>query len=224
MKKRKKKTLRPCFPRPCSGQAGQASSPRVAQNERPEFAETQKHKVRTVAGRHVKMDPEVFYHPRILNGTMFIHEGRVIVRNRKTLKQFSLSRYILKARKGQVVDHENRNPLDNRRCNLRIATVRQNNLNRILRNSTGYIGVSINRHKSPKGITYACYCGNHRVKGKEHCLYTSLGNKGLVFAAIARDKFVIQAGDDEFAPLNFPCFKYEPFRSLLLRSDLNEFK
>lgn len=197
---------------------------RIRNIEKPEFIQTQRYKVRTVAGRRVKLDPDVFYDKRILNGTMFTTESRVTVRNRKTKKCFVLARFVIKARKGQIVDHENRNPLDNRRCNLRIATVRQNNLNRILRNSTGYIGISINRHKSPKGITYACYCGHHCIKGKEHCLYSSLGQKGLIFAAIARDKFVIQAGDDEFAPLNFPCFKYEPFRSLLLRSDLNEFK
>ena len=197
---------------------------RVRNIEKPEFIQIQKYKIRNVAGRYVKMDKDVFYDPKIFNGTLMIRDKYVRVRNKKTLKMFSLSRYILKAKKGQVVDHLNRNTFDNRRENLRIATVRQNNLNRVLKNLTGYIGVNIHRYKSKKGIVYSCYYGSHRFKGKDRCFYTSMGQKGLVFAAIARDKFVIQAGDDEYAPLNFPVFKYEPFRSLLLRSDLNEFK
>jgi hypothetical protein len=31
---------------------------------------------------------------------------------------------------------------------------------------------------------------------------------------------VLQAGEEDYAPLNFPCFKNEPFRSFLLEEDL----
>jgi hypothetical protein len=183
-----------------------------------------KYKIRKVAGKRVYLDTDIYYDPKIQNATMMIKDGRVTGRDKKTLKLFSLARYVMKAKKGQVVDHRNRKRLDNRRGNLRIATVRQNNLNRILKNKTGYIGVSVNQHKSKKGIVYSCYCGGYRTKGKKRCLYSSLTRQGLIFAALARDKFVIEAGDEEFAPLNFPIFKNEPFKTILLRSDLNEYK
>ena len=41
-----------------------------------------------------------------------------------------------------VVDHMNRDTLDNRRKNLRAVTKRQNSLNRIGHNKTGYKGVT----------------------------------------------------------------------------------
>ena len=45
-------------------------------------------------------------------------------------KNFRMHREILGAPKGLVVDHINHNGLDNRRSNLRLCTVRQNNMNR----------------------------------------------------------------------------------------------
>lgn len=38
----------------------------------------------------------------------------------------SLHRFLMKPDRGMVVDHINRNPLDNRRCNLRVCTHQQN--------------------------------------------------------------------------------------------------
>jgi hypothetical protein len=42
--------------------------------------------------------------------------------------------------------------------------------------------------------------------------------------ALAHDKFVLQEGEEEYAPLNFPCWKFEPFRSILLNEDLGKYK
>jgi hypothetical protein len=42
--------------------------------------------------------------------------------------------------------------------------------------------------------------------------------------ALARDKFVLQEGEEEYAPLNFPCWKFEPLRSILMNEDLNKYK
>ncbi len=56
----------------------------------------------------------------------------------------SMHREILNVPKGIQVDHINRNPLDNQRCNLRLATRNQNMHNRVkqVNNTSGYKGVS----------------------------------------------------------------------------------
>lgn len=48
---------------------------------------------------------------------------------------------------GKGYDHENRNPLDNRKCNLRIATQQENcqNISTPTNNTTGFIGVYWNK-------------------------------------------------------------------------------
>lgn len=55
----------------------------------------------------------------------------------KREKQEYLHIFLMKPKKGMVVDHINRNPLDNRRCNLRVVTQKVNTHNRnvSLRNS-----------------------------------------------------------------------------------------
>lgn len=55
-----------------------------------------------------------------------------------------LHRYLLKPSKGLTIDHLNRNPLDNRRCNLRICTQFENNQNQ-RHNTSGKVGVSYSK-------------------------------------------------------------------------------
>lgn len=177
---------------------------------------------RKVAGRLIKLDPDVFYDPRILNSSLMLESGRrVVVCDRENNKYPSLPRLILNAQKGQIVDHRNRDPFDNRRENLRIVTPRQSNLNRRLKSNTGFIGVS-KTQKRKNNFRYEAYF--QPKDGKRKKFYSPVTPKGLILAALARDKFVLQSGDEEYAPLNFPFFKYEPFKSFLLRSDLNEHK
>ena len=66
-----------------------------------------------------------------------------------------LSRYIMSAPSGMIVDHINRNTLDNRRSNLRIVTSFENGQNRSLQsnNKTGYRGV-FHRKDTNKWIAY----------------------------------------------------------------------
>lgn len=58
-----------------------------------------------------------------------------------------LHREIMGAVKGQIIDHKNRNPLDNRRRNLRFCTARQNQQNHGIKkaNTSGYKGVRMEK-------------------------------------------------------------------------------
>lgn len=60
-----------------------------------------------------------------------------------------LHRFLMKPPKDMVVDHINRNPLDNRRINLRVCTMEENNRNLSLRknNSSGTMGVYKQSHR-----------------------------------------------------------------------------
>lgn len=74
-------------------------------------------------------------------------------------KTVYLHRLILNPPKGVYVDHINRNPLDNRRKNLRFATQSQNMANQGLakHNSSGYKGVSF--HKAAQKWQAYIECG-----------------------------------------------------------------
>jgi hypothetical protein len=194
--------------------------------------------IRKVGGRDVKLDADTVYHRKIINSTLIVSKGgEVFARNRKTRKTTALARIILKAKKGQIVDHINRDPLDNRRSNLRIVThrplqfpslrrkklnagvsasLRQNMLNRILKNSTGFIGVHLRKHKKKKAV----YCAVYISETRRHYFNSSFTHNGLILAAMARDKFIIENKEEEYAPLNFPILRKEPFKTFLLKSDL----
>ena len=188
-----------------------------------------------IRGRIVKVDPDIYY--KIKNpqhelpykkynediSTMRISgDGYpIIVRGKKLpLRHIMLSRFIIDAKKGQIVDHRNRNPQDNRRSNLRIVTGRQNSLNKRCKNETGFVGVCIRRKRGKD------YCRAQFLKsdGKKSSFQLPDSPENRIIAAFARDKFVLEAGEEEYAPLNFPCFKYEPFRSFLLEEDFKKYK
>lgn len=64
----------------------------------------------------------------------------------------ALHRLLMDPPKDMVVDHINRNPLDNRRINLRVCTMEENNRNLSLRknNSSGTMGVYFKPDKKHK--------------------------------------------------------------------------
>lgn len=78
----------------------------------------------------------------------------VVMRTEKG-KSIYMAIEIMKAPKGMKVDHKNKNPLDNRRTNLRICTNSQNLMNRgkTKVNKTGYKGVSKAGNKFRAQIT-----------------------------------------------------------------------
>lgn len=101
---------------------------------------------------------------------------------------------IMGAKGKQVVDHINKNGLDNRRCNLRVCTVRQNaqNHKRFATNTSGYTGVNLEGKKWRARLR-----GNDSKK-------IHVGNFNTPEeAAVARDKKALELRG-EFACLNFP--------------------
>ncbi len=183
-----------------------------------------------IRGRLVKVDPDVFYKIRSgrhelpcrkYNGDITsVHLSSagypIVVRGTKPSRNIHLSRFVMDAKEGRIIDHRNRDPLDNRRKNLRIVTKRQNCLNRKCKNGSGFVGVSI---RCRKGRNY-CIAKFQPRSGKQLSFQLPDSPHNRVIAAFARDKFVLQAGEEDYAPLNFPCFRNEPFRSFLLEEDL----
>ena len=65
-------------------------------------------------------------------------------------KIINLNRYVMDYTGQNIVDHINNNPLDNRKCNLRIVTPQQNNMNRksTKDSSSKYIGVTFDKRNN----------------------------------------------------------------------------
>jgi hypothetical protein len=99
-------------------------------------------------------------------------------------KTVSMSRHLLNATKGQIVDHVNGDPKDNRRENLRIVSHRANSQNRKKRKntSTPYIGVHYSK-KSKKyvAVSNAKYLGrfDDMVSAAEHVDSYNTANGGF---------------------------------------------
>lgn len=112
-----------------------------------------------------------------------------------------LHRFIMKCYTGdgRVVDHINRNTLDNRKCNLRVVTDYENSLNRQNRitNTSGYKGVSYNKKDS-------IYVARIQDKGKIRRIGIS---QDPVECAKMYDMMAIKLFG-EYACINFPDMVY----------------
>lgn len=76
-----------------------------------------------------------------VGGYVQAETGSRVVGDRKHIR---MHRLIMNAKEGELIDHKNGNPLDNRRRNLRVCTQSQNGMNRKAQanNKSGYKGVS----------------------------------------------------------------------------------
>ncbi|MGA2915581.1 MAG: HNH endonuclease [Sedimentisphaerales bacterium] len=155
-----------------------------------------------------------------IKGFTFCNGYPHIVIKLKPVKTVRLSRYIMRPGRGEIVDHINRIKTDNRRSNLRIVNTRQNNLNRKLKNNTGLIGVSVSKDRRSFFVR-ASYRAADSRRLTFYCKDTPFNR---ILTALAHDKFVLQAGEEEYALLNFPCWKSESLRSFLLNEDLKKYK
>ncbi len=105
-----------------------------------------------------------------------------------------MHREIMDPPKGKVVDHINGNPLDNRRCNLRVCTQSQNLMNmRKTRGTSQYKGVYLAGPRWP-GVWKA----GIKVKGK--ILYLGMFKTEVAAAVAYNDAAAIHFG--EFAKFN----------------------
>lgn len=186
-----------------------------------------------VNGRLTKVDPDIYYkifstHHELpdtgkytgnVTGLHLSSGGYVQVEKGPGRKSMALSRFIMGARQGEYVDHINRDRLDNRRKNLRIVNLRQNQLNKRQKNSTGFFGVVIVGRDKKHLYCRAAYT---KPQGGKFTFRLPDNPENRIIAAFAHDKFVLMAGEENYAPLNFPCFKDEPFRSFLLNEDLKK--
>lgn len=107
-------------------------------------------------------------------------------------RKILLHRFVLDAPQGMDVDHVNRNRLDNRRCNLRLATRGQNAAN------------MPPRRGALKGVYRRSDCNRWRaeivVDGRKRHLGTFLS---ALDAAVTYDQAALEAWG-EFAWLNYP--------------------
>lgn len=100
------------------------------------------------------------------DGNILYAASNVRRRDRKGFKRFRLHRAIMKNESG-VIDHANRNGLDNRRENLRVVTTMENGYNRTLskNNTTGFKGVvfdkRVGRFKAKIKAAGRYYFGGH---------------------------------------------------------------
>ena len=117
----------------------------------------------------------------------------------KSQNNLRLHRLVMDATEDYLVDHINRNPLDNRKENLRVCTQAENSRN---------VGVSQSNTTGFKGVYFEKLNNKYRARIKYDGERISLGCfTNAVDAAIAYDKKAIELFGD-FAYTNFPKDNY----------------
>lgn len=82
-------------------------------------------------------------------------------------KKVKLHRLIMDAQEGEIIDHINRNKLDNRNENLRKCTIEQNNFNKGIAysNTSGVTGVDFDKNRNKWRVQIG-YNGKNHVLGR----------------------------------------------------------
>lgn len=155
----------------------------------------------TKDGREVLLDDEDY--ERINQSVWFScqkkGDTRYAVRFEKTGKYISMHREILNPKKEQLVDHINHDGLDNRKCNLRLASFAENTWNRRVEK-----GKTSSKFK---GVRWAR--GHYYVYiGKDNKKHYRGQYKTEVEAALAYDKAALEL-HGEFANTNAMMCLYD---------------
>ena len=117
--------------------------------------------------------------------------GNYYAQGYKYGKNIYMHRYLLKPPEGMQVDHKNRNGLDNRRDNLRLATHGQNLANSKTHSMSGFKGVEKNKYRFYAQISIDGKC--KKLGG-----YDTPEEAARAYDVAALEQF------GEFARINFP--------------------
>ena len=116
-------------------------------------------------------------------------------------KNKTLHRFIMNCNNNEIIDHINRNKLDNRKSNLRIVNISENNHNRGIgkNNTSGIIGINIYYKSKKKGNKYRAYIEieNKRIYllssyNKEECIKARLQAELKYFGEFAPQRHLFE--------------------------------
>jgi hypothetical protein len=118
------------------------------------------------------------------SGLFYAHASSKIYRGNWSARPLSMSRVLMQPTNGQLVDHRDRDTLNNQRCNLRLCDRSENNLNRLHPRKGQYRGVFLvkgcpkrpfHARLSFRGVRY--YGGYHATAEGAAKAYDELVNK-----------------------------------------------
>lgn len=112
-------------------------------------------------------------------------------------KNIPLHRLVMECPDDKIVDHINHNPCDNRKCNLRIVTLSQNNANKIKQsnNTSGVTGVYYN-------TTHNKWISELKFNGKRHRHYFNNKNDAIQDRKNMEEKYFNEYNYDNSMRLN----------------------
>ena len=108
-----------------------------------------------------------------------------------TVYRFAMHRLIMGAKKGEIIDHKDRNPSNNHKANLRFCTVQENSRNISLssRNTSGFLGIYWKKRKQ-------WWEADIKIDGKDKCVGCFRNKEDAIKARLKAEKEYY----GEFAP------------------------